>query len=314
MIARNLTFFRFPASFEWPTMDPSVSTNDPDRATLSAFLEESAAKPVGPTELQSIGWVPPMGSASDSFAHRIGPAVWITLGGEKRILPPSVVNAALGRKVAQIEEAEGRKLGGRARRRLKEDLVAEMLPRALVRPFRVNAFLDLERGFLAVDTPSRRTAEAVVSELRFTLGSFPALPLNAEKSVRGILTDWVYSSDPPTDLFLGDEGELRDPADGGSIVRLQRQELRSEEIYRHLEAGKQCSRLGLIFGGLSFVFGEDLVVRKIRLLDVALESLAKLEVDDADDELEARFALFSGEVGRLFDALARAFQFSNPEG
>src|SRR3546814_1853223 len=79
-----------------------------------------------------------------------------------------------------MEQREGRKPGGRARKRLKEDLVHELLPRAFVKPSRTDAVLDLEHGLCIVDSSSRKSAEGVVSEIRNALGSFPALPLNAE--------------------------------------------------------------------------------------------------------------------------------------
>src|SRR5690606_6891117 len=129
----------------------------------------------GPSELMSRGFVPPLGSDSEALFHQVGDAIWITLGGEDRILPPAVVYREVQQRIAMIEKAEGRKLGGRARKRLKEDVVMELLPRALVKPYRLNAYLDLRRGIIAVDTASRKAAESLVSQLRHALGSFPAL-------------------------------------------------------------------------------------------------------------------------------------------
>src|SRR3546814_4069667 len=86
-----------------------------------------------------------------------------------------LVNDLLGKKLAEMEQREGRKPGGRARKRLKEDLVHELLPRAFVKPSRTDAMLDLEHGLCIVDSSSRKSAEGVVSEIRNALGSFPAL-------------------------------------------------------------------------------------------------------------------------------------------
>lgn len=180
MFFKNLAFFRFPATIAWHAAEH-----------LQAMMAECAARPVGATELQSQGWTPPFGRGHEALFHQVrtgsGAGIWITLGGERRILPPSVVNEAAAKRIAEIEDQEGRRLGGRARKRVKEDVVAELLPRALVRPSRLNAYLDLARGFIAVDTSSRKAAENLVSELRHTLGSFPALPLNAEVSARAAL-------------------------------------------------------------------------------------------------------------------------------
>ena len=302
MFFRNLTFFRFPA--------PKKKTFD----HLDEALAEARLKPVGPLEPSSRGFVSPFGRDEEAMSHRIGPAIWLTLGGEDRILPASVVNDALGRKIAELEDKDGRKLGGRARKRLKEDLVHEMLPKAFVKPMRLNASLDLKHGFLAVDTSSRKSAESFASELRHALGSFPAVPLNAEVSPRNVLTGWIAGEPLPEGLALGDECEMKDPIDGGAIVRCQRQELQGDEIRQHLDAGKQVTRLALTLDDhLSFVLGEDLVVRKLKFLDGAVDSLENTERDSLNAELDARFALLSGELSRLFAVLEKALQLSQPE-
>lgn len=302
MFFRNLTLFRIPAitGFVYDS--------------LQQALQSCALKPVGLSELMSRGFVPPLGSISESMFHPSGDAFWVTLGGENRLLPSSVVNAELGKRIAAIEEREGRRMGGRARKRLKEDVVAELLPRALVKPSRLDAYLDLQRQFVLVDTASRKQAENLVSELRHALGSFPALPAAAEVSMRGVLTGWLYGEPLPGGLALGDGCLLRDPVDGGASARLQRQELGTDEIHKHLESGKQCTRLALVFRDhVSFELGEDLVLRKVRFLDGALESLDGTERDGLAAELDARFALMSLELGALLDVLEPALQLAKAE-
>ena len=307
MFFRNLTFFQFPAAV----------ARDAIADGLQSAMHDAAAKPVGPLEQSSRGWVSPTGEGGELWLS-IGMAIWITLGGEDRILPAAAINQELGKRIAEIEAREGRKLGGRARRRLKEDVVHELLPRALVKPYRLNAYIDLARGFIAIDTVSRKAAEALVSQLRHTLGSFPALPPNPELPVRTVLTEWLsqprrlYSS-----MALGDEAVLREQADHGGVVRLQRHDLylHDGEIAQHLQAGKQCTRLGLSCGDeLAFTLGDDLVVRKLRFLDGALEALENSERDSLEAELAARFALMADFVGGLFDTLAEAFHFTKAEG
>src|SRR3546814_1773504 len=76
---------------------------------------------------------------AEALSHRIDDAIWLTVGGQDKILPAAVVNDLLGKKLAEMEQREGRKPGGRARKRLKEDLVHELLPRAFVKPSRTDA-------------------------------------------------------------------------------------------------------------------------------------------------------------------------------
>ena len=300
MFFRNLTLFRFPTSLDFSDLD--------------AHLEQTRLKPVGALELSSRGFISPFGRDGEALSHRIGDALWLTVGSEDKLLPSSVVNDLLQKKLAELEQREGRKPGGRTRKRLKEDLVHELLPRAFVRPGRTDALLDLEHGLCVVDTSSRKSAENVVSEIRHALGSFPALPLNAEVAPRAVLTGWIAGEPLPDGLSLGDECELKDAADKGAVVKCQRQELTGEEIGKHLESGKQVTRLALTLDDhVSFVLGEDLVLRKFKLLDGAVDQLESTERDDLRAELDARFALMAGEVKRLFSVLEPALKLSTAD-
>ena len=302
MFFRNLSLFRFPLTLAKPLAD------------LEARLDEARLKPVGPMEPSSRGFVTPMGHAGEALVHGVGAARWLTLGGEDRLLPSSVVNAELQKRLAAQEARDGRKPGSKTRRRMKEDLVFELLPRAFVRPSRLDAMLDLKHGVLAVDTSSRKAAEGFVTELRHALGSFPAIPLNAEVSPRALLTGWIAGEPLPPGFVLGDECELKDPVDGGAVVKCQRQELLGDEIGKHLESGKQVAKLALVFDDhVSFVLGEDLVLRKLKFLDGAVDQLENSERESLAAELDARFALMSSELARLFVALEQALQFSRAE-
>ncbi|MEP6633912.1 MAG: recombination-associated protein RdgC [Luteimonas sp.] len=300
MFFRNLTLFRFPVSL--------------DLSELDAHLPDAQLKPVGSLDMSSRGFVSPFGGDAQALSHRIGDAVWLTIGGEDRLLPAAVVNDLLGKKLAQIELEEGRKPGSRMRKRMKEDLLHELLPRAFVRPSRIDVLLDLEHGLCAVDTASRKQAESAVSELRRALGSFPALPLNAEIAPRAVLTGWIAGEPLPRGLSLGEECELKDAAEYGAVVKCQRQDLQSDEIAKHLESGKQVSRLALMLDDhASFVIGEDLVIRKFKLLDGVVDAVESTEADDLRAELDARFALMAAELKRLFQVLEPALKISRAE-
>lgn len=300
MILRNIVAFRFPITTKFDDLD--------------AGLGECQLKPVGPLELSSRGFISPFGRDCDQLSHRQGNVLWVTVGGEDRILPAAAVNDLLAKKLAEIEAKEGRKPGGRTRKRIKDELITELLPKALVKPSRVDALIDLDLGVLAVDTSSRKVAESVASEIRRALGSFPALPLNAEVAPRSVLTGWIAGEPLPEGLALGDECELRDPIDSGAVVKVQRMELQGDEINKHLESGKQVTRVAVTQDDhASYVLGEDLVVRKFKLLDGAVNELESTERDDLRAELDARFVLMSAEFKRVFGLLESSLRLSNAE-
>ncbi|HET6805649.1 MAG TPA: recombination-associated protein RdgC [Frateuria sp.] len=303
MFFRNLTLLRF---------SPAVAQ---DLARLDEALADHRLRPCGPMELFTRGFVPPIGREADSpLTHAVKHFTWFTAGGADKLLPAAVVNDELHRRVQKIAEQEGRKVGGRERKRRREDLLNELLPRAFVRDSRLSGYVDTAAGWLVLDTAGRKAAETVLTQLREALGSFPAVPLAPEEGPRVLLTDWLANGTLPAGLALGDVVELRDPgSNAGAIARCRRQDLESEEIKEHLRNGKQVFQLGLVFDGrLSFVLGEDLVVRHLKLLDVVLDELAD-SAPDAAAELDARFALFSLEVERLLGRMAEWFALPRPK-
>lgn len=334
MIPRNLTLFVFPkkSAEGWFAAkevcgEASFELGPP---TAAEALHAARLKPVGPLEMAAIGFVPPLGGHSpaeredalgESLYRRVGDCVWVSIGIQQKLLPASVVNAQLAEKLAAIEQREGRRPTARARRRMRDELIAEMLPRALVKPSRIDAWLDLQRGLLVVDTPSRKRAETVASELRRAFGSFPALPVNCEEAPRSVLTSWLVEGTGPfwdfnrlPLLSIGDLAHLADPTDHGT-VRIADQELRGEEVSSHLLAGKKVTRLRILLDDtLQVDVGDDMVLRGLRILDGATASIEEQEHDDMAAELDARFALASGLVGLLTDALAEAFRWSKAEG
>jgi recombination associated protein RdgC len=302
MFFRNLTLFRF---------SPAVAD---DLKRLDEALGEHRLRPCGPLEMFTKGFVPPVGRGDDApLTHAVKHCTWLTVGGEDKLLPAAVVNDELQRKVRKIAEEEGRKVGGRERKRLKEDLLTELLPRAFVRSSRMSAYVDTKHGWLVLDTSSRKSAENALSQIREALGSFPAVPLAPEEGPRVLMTDWLANGTLPAGLAFGDEVELRDPATAtGAIAKCRRQDLDAEEVKEHLRNGKQVFQLGLVFDDrMSFVLGEDLIVRKLKFLDVVTDELGD-SFEDAQAEADAGFALLTLELERLLAKLEEWFGLPRP--
>lgn len=300
MLFRNLTLFRF-------VPDATLAES------LDAALGEHVLKPVPPLAMFSRGWVSPYGRGAEALALAQGPYLMLALGGEDRILPPAVVNEALAEKIAAATEQHGRPPGGRERKRMREDVLTDLIPRAFVRPSRLGGYLDLERGWLAIDTASRKAAESFVSALRETLGSFAAIPPDPAEAPRSLLTAWLRDAALPSPWRLGEECEMKDPVERGAVVRCRRQDLTADEVGEHLKSGKQASMLELAFDErVSFVLDEQLVMRKLKFLESATAELEGSDRDSAAAEMDARFAVLSLTLAPLLDALASEFKLAAP--
>lgn len=302
MFFRNLTLFRFSAE--------TAAVLD----RLDAALDAHRLRPVGPLELATHGFVSPLGAEEGPLTIGIGACTLLTLGREDKLLPAAVINAELARRVRAAAAQRGQNVGSRERKRLKEAVLEELLPRAFARPSRLSAYLDRKNGWVVLDTSSRKAAEQALTALRQALDSFPALPLAPEQAPRLLMTDWLCRGKLPAGLSLGDECELRDLASAqGAVVRCRRQALESEEVREHLKSGKQVAQLGLEFDGrLAFVLGEDLCLRKLRFLDVVQDELDSSARESAAAEMDARFALMALELERLLDKLEEWFGLPRP--
>ncbi|HET9485296.1 MAG TPA: recombination-associated protein RdgC [Xanthomonadales bacterium] len=302
MFFKNLTLYRFPKSAAEALGDG-----------LEKRLKKHALKPCGPLEMQARGWVSPFGRNEPGLSHQVGHFLLLTLGLEDKILPPAVVNEVLAGKLEALAEERGKPVGGRERKRLKDEVLFDLMPRAFSRPGRLSGYFDLKRGWAVFDTSSAKAAEQFLTVLRESLGSFVAIPLDPEESPRNLMTGWLTGAKLPEGFELGNECELKDPADTGAVVRARKLDLDSPEIREHLKSGKQASMLGLVAEERSsFVLGEDLTLRKLKFLDVVTEELENTERESPRAELDARFALMTLTLEPMLHRLEEVFRLTRP--
>ena len=294
MFFRNLSLYRF---------GPDVVIEPGAFATI---LAEHPLRDVGPVELETSGFVSPI-AREGALTLTIGAHTLFALGTQERILPASVIADELAHRVAQIREREDRNVGGKERKRIKEDIYTEFLPRAFTRTRKTLAYIDAASGWLVIDTSSRAPAETVISRLRDALGSFPATPLTPDESPRMLLTSWMVTGVQPQPVALGEDCELRDPAEEGATVRCARQDLQSDEVIEHLRCGKQVFRLGLSYDDrMTFTLGEDLSIKKLRFTDVIADQVRDAESNE--EEAQQSFTLMSLELAQLFEWIDATFK------
>lgn len=283
----------------------------PTHQDLVSALENARLRSPGPLELATHGFISPYGRGQDVLVHGLGQHSLLSLGSEARLLPAQVVNDALADKLDALTAQRGKRPSGRERMRIKDEVITDLMPRAFIKSTRTDAWFDHGSGWLAIDSSSLKTAETLVHALREALGSFAATAIGSAGSARTQLTSWLAGDDLPGDFSLGDECELRDAGDDGAIVRCRRQDLGSDEIREHLNAGKQAVQLALAYEErMSFVLADDLTLRKLRFGDVVLEQLGDIGGEDAIAELDARFALMTAELSRLFARLDSLFELT----
>lgn len=270
---------------------------------LSERLAPLAFEPGTSLDMMRLGWVPPR--AGGGLVHTVGQQYLIALRCEKKLLPASVVNQAAKARAQQVEEQQGFKPGRKQMREIKEAVTDELLPKShsIWRDTRV--WIDAKAGLLVVDSPSQAKCDEVLQLLNKSIDRLGARPLQTAVAPVTAMTDWLASDEAPAGFTVDQDTELRSSAQSKATVRYVRHAVETEDVRRHIAAGKQCTRLALTWADrISFVLTEDLTLKRITPLDVLREN-----VDGGQDEAErfnADFTLMAGELGRLIDDVVDA--------
>ena len=143
---------------------------------LTARLESHAFQPCLSHQPSSTGWTAPLGRKARDLIHAVAGRWLFCLRTEEKLLPAMVINQELAERVAVIEDEQRRPVRRREKQELREQLVHELLPRALTRSRRSYAYLDTASGWLVVDSASSRMVEELTGTLRKTLDSLPIAP------------------------------------------------------------------------------------------------------------------------------------------
>ena len=292
---RNLQLYRLGRPFE---VSPEV---------FEEQLSADVFRGCNSMDMLTHGWAPPLGRHSQQLVHAASGYLMICMRKEEKIIPASVVRQLLDDKVANIEAAESREIYRREKMRLKEEIIVDLLPRALTRISNQFAYIDVRNQLLIVDSASPAKAEALIGQLRNTLGRFPATPVKTNSSLSGLMTHWLGEARAPQGFELGHECELKHPNPDGGIVSCKKQDLESGEIQTHIRQGKQVVKLALQWQErLSCVLHEDLSIKRLRFEDVIREAESETEADDPVSRFDLDFSLMALELATFIPALLEA--------
>ena len=227
----------------------------------------------------------------------------LSLRQEDKLLPASVIRDVLDEKIAEIQATDGRNVGRKEKMELKEQLTDDLVPRALTRSRYTEAIIDVPGKLLLVNQSNSNKAENFVSQLRQALGSLPAtLPRTAE-SPTSLMTAWLEQSEAAGNFELDSDCELKGVGDAASVIKISKQDLAADEVKQHLEHGKVCTQLGLIWNEqIRFVLNEDMSLRRIQYLDMLQEEAAN-QGDDMESLMTATQIIMNQNLSLLIQEL-----------
>ncbi|MBL4679926.1 MAG: recombination-associated protein RdgC [Pseudomonadales bacterium] len=295
MLFKNAMIYRLTKTFH-------LSSDD-----FREMLEARRFVPCAGYKPSSFGWVSPLGNSREEelpLLHEVSACYLLCARREEKVIPTSALNEAMLEKVAKIEAVEDRTLRAKEKRNIKENTLAELLPGALAKSKQVLGYISPADNLLVIGTASAAEAELFINCIRDSIGTFTVVPPQVKQKPQDIFTNWLLRRKLPENFQLGNQCDLLD-IEETSTVSCRRQDLDTQEIRSHLEAGKICTRLGILWhGDLSMSVDKDIVLRQIKIESMTDED--EFQDHDPIAKLDAEFVTMTLEFGRFLPELMSA--------
>jgi recombination associated protein RdgC len=293
----NIYFFKFTKPFD---ISPEELEQPRDTLTFT---------PCGTLDMSKFGWTSALGHGSSAYTHEANGNILLRAKKEEKILPASVIKDLLEEKISNIEKAEGRPVKKKEKDQIKEDIIHSLLPQAFTKSSFVNGYIDTQRQLLMINVSSRNKADDFMALLRKAIGSLPVEPVRKDGSIELLLTHWLKNQALPNGLTLEMEAELKSPEEDGATVRLKQQELTADEVTRHLETGKQVTKLALMWQDrMTFIIQEDISLKRVKFTDVIKEQNDDIPNEDKLAKMDADFTLMAAEFGEFMPFLIKEIE------
>lgn len=271
--------------------------------SLEDALQRLAFRPGSASDMTAFGWTPPR--QESGMVHVLDGQHLLNLRVEKKLLPATVVNQFSRARAQEIEEEQGYRPGRKQMKEIKEQVTDELLPKAFSIYRDTRVWIDTQNRWLVVDAAAAAKCDEVMGALAKVLDPFPVIPLYTELSPASAMTNWLVSDEPPANFSVDQDTELRSTSESRAAVRYVRQTVELDDVRKHVEAGKQCTRLALTWADrVSFVLTDGLDLKRITPLDILQEG--RVPSHDEAEQFDSDFTLMCGELSRLMKDLVAA--------
>jgi len=292
---KNLKLYRLASSYTWTAEQ------------INELLAREVFVSAGAAAAQSQGWVAPI-ERDDRLAYSVGKQLLCAYRVEKKLLPVSVINQFTKVRAQELEEQQGFKPGRKQMKDLKLEVTESLIPRAFSLQRDTRLWFDPVNRWVALDTASPSKAEEILSALGKALYPFPVEPIHVEISPTTAMTEWILSGHAPSNFSIDQDAELRASGEKAAAVRYVKHALDNEDIQKHVQAGKQCTRLALTWNDrVSFVLTENLDIKRIAPLDVLDQDDSKMPADE-QEKFDSDFTLMCAEFNLMLAGLLDALK------
>ncbi|EQC0118200.1 TPA: recombination-associated protein RdgC [Pseudomonas aeruginosa] len=294
---RNMMFYRV-------TNPDHVATLN-DWEGLGALLAELPAREPTGSQWRALGFDLPAPRLSDELVWSApSGANLFTLYVHERQLTGATIREHVAARVEKIESREQRKCYRKELAQIRDEVEAELLPRAFIKHSVINMLVI--GNLLVVESSSAKKAEDALDALRRAMDSLSVRPLTFKVEPSAWLTE-IMRSNAYDNLKRLDAAKLVNSEK--DVVTFKGVNLDDEEPQSYLNNAFRVAELLVAFSWegedqMYFKVSDQLIFKSIKFDDLVLGEIGKDSDGDPATTLDASLAILVGTIQRLVGTLA----------
>lgn len=279
----NLLFFSY---------ENELPSNDEE---LQNCLNEYRLKPCPPHAKSIMGFDTIVNQDTETLLHSINGCHIAALTQTQRLLPSTVLAAALEEKKLAYEIEHQKSMPRSEVMQTKETLEFDMLPKAFTINKKRWFYIDTKNKWVVVNLAQATQASDVIAYLIKAFGSLGFAAMELNHALPDLMKQWLITPDSLSYGFsLGTQCQLVRSEDDKTAYNCKDIETHHDHLCELLDQGYQVKSLDMIWEDkMTFQLMDNLVFKRVKCLDILNETLKE------NSNLESAWAKFDGDMALL---------------
>lgn len=277
-----------------------------DHVELDEKLSEFPARLPEGSQWRQFGFTDPGDSARPDDPSMVwsGPnnITLLTVTFHDRQLTAATVREHVQGRVAKIEEREQRKIYRKEWAQIRDEVEAELLPRAFIKHSHVDILV--AGDLLIVGTSSAKKADDCLGVLRDAMESLNVKPLTL-KVGGGEVTTRIARDNLVPGFNRGDQVKLVDAEK--NAVTFKGVDLGEDEPQTYMEQGFHAAELLIESADMQFKLTDQLVFKSIKFADGTFDEVKADSDGDPAALIDGNLLIFTHNVGKVVGHLTEGF-------
>lgn len=247
------------------------------------------------------GFVPPYPHVSANLIYAASNCLFFAIKTQWKDIPASALNDEMQPLLKAKVEATGRDLTKLEKTEIKEQVLQNLIPRALAKSKVLQGYIDIEQSLIVFNSSSANDAETAMGLMRKAFESLPALPWLDAHKLSMLLNLWCKEQGLPQGILRGHNGSFKAPDSCGAVSSFKNHVF-DERVTQHLD-DKLCTQLEMYWPErFSFTINDSGTLCKLKWNNTYTASNDEMGYDDLPARTDADLLLMLSALRPVFSS------------